>query len=116
MNNRFNGGQYIVFTSLDDKITKAYNNKLLVDHVYRQRKTYATFLPELDSAGAKDTMYNWINIMRYSTLFTYRIATPNEVRRYKELKKPYDINDRGYLIDSMFDNLDKLESKLQEDV
>jgi len=111
MNNRFSQGQCIVITKLNTSYISSKDQYLKVNHVYKQRKNYNCLLPMLDSNGKENTRVHFINpANNYDN--ECRAATPTEAARYKLLKKPFDVYNNAYLIEKMFDDLDKLEKKL----
>jgi len=108
-NTIFQQGKYYIITEFKKGYGKSFSN-IFKDHIYISRKSDNGYLfPRLDSLGRINSG------IHTNYIESYREATKEEIIRYRKLKKPFDINDKSYIIDDINMYLDILELKFKED-
>ena len=108
-NTIFQQGRYYIIIDFKKGYETSFTN-ILKDHIYMCRKSDNNFLfPRLDSINGRNSGVH-TNYIKH-----HREANMDEIKRYRKLKKPYDINDKSYIIDDINMYLDKLELKFKED-
>jgi hypothetical protein len=83
----FKKGDYIVTL----KVLKGDYNCARDNYCFKQRINNKSIYPEVDLRGSKDNGHNIMSFDKQGYLKDWRYATPQEIKEYDRIGKPYDI-------------------------